>query len=185
MKRVFLVLAALSILCTPAVLGRRDTSEKAEPSEELKLSPNVIVTITIGDVEKPDADRRSYRLIARDGERSEILMGWRTPLPTSRATEGDDGAPVTSYTYQNVGVTSKIEVQLLPDRQVLLNGQIEVSGAREDPGEGADGSRPPTIGTFQQSLVALLRENEPLRVAQVPDPDGGSLYIELEVDILD
>jgi len=163
----------------PAREPSRATRAAEAQGDDLKLTPNVIVSITIGKEEGAAPERRTYRLVARDRERSEMLMGWRTPIPTT-SQPGDDAEAVTSYVYQNVGVTAKLTVRLLADRRVFVDGELEVSGTRDE-----EGPRPPTIGTFQQTLKVLLREGAALRVAEVPDPDGGTLYVELEVEVLD
>jgi hypothetical protein len=43
----------------------------------------------------------------------------------------------------------------------------------------------PLIGTFQQDLNVLLRAGKPLRIAEVPDPEGGTMYLELSAEVLD
>jgi hypothetical protein len=180
------LLASLTVLCAVVVPvaaqepAKPPKTEPARASEPLKLAPNVMVSITVGNDAGKKAGRRTYRMVARDGEQAELLMGWRTPIPTaSQSADGDDGA-VTSYTYQNVGVTAKLSVRIVPDGRVMVEGQIEVSGAREEHESG-----PPTIGTFQQALQVLMKEGAPLRVAEVPDPEDGTLYLELDVDVLD
>jgi hypothetical protein len=42
----------------------------------------------------------------------------------------------------------------------------------------------PVIGTFQQEIDVDLAAGKPLVVAEVPDPEGGVLRMELEAGIL-
>jgi len=110
-------------------------------------------------------------------------MGWRTPIPTARAASDTSGdAPVTTYVYQNVGMTAQLETRVLEPGAFLVEGTIELSGARALPGVELPPDMP-AIGTFQQELSVRLEDGKPLRVAEVPDPDGGTLYLELEASL--
>ena len=65
-----------------------------------------------------------------------------------------------------------------------LIGKIEISGARESAGAQPGGQKPPLIGTFQQSLKAVVSQGKKLRVAEGPDPEGGSLALDIEASVL-
>jgi hypothetical protein len=167
----------LLALCAPA--------PEALAADGADAGANIQVTITLGDAEERSEPQRVYRLLARDGgPPARMLMGWRMPMPTQRAEVEQVEAPVTSYVYQNVGVTANLTARRVPDGRVLVDGQIEVSGVREGK-EGSEHAGMPVIGTFQQAVNVLLREGKPLRVAQVPDPEGGSLFLELAVEVLE
>ena len=43
----------------------------------------------------------------------------------------------------------------------------------------------PIIGTFQQELNVTLKEGKPLRLAEVPDPEGGRVHLEIKAEVLD
>ena len=90
-----------------------------------------------------------------------------------------------SYVYQNVGVSAHLEARILVDGRVLVSGQVEISGARESRTSGTALGNAPLIGTFQQELRVVLREGKRLRVSEAPDPEAGTLYLDLEVDLLE
>ena len=161
-------------------------SAQAQEQPTGTIGPNVIVTITVGENEDDGSKpNRSYKMITRSGSSTELLIGWRTPIPTSISDpDGDDGADVTSFVYQNVGMTANIEVRAVGPGTVLLRGEVEISGTREATGEYQPAGAP-VIGTFQQRLEVVLKEGTKLRVAEVPDPEGGTLWLEFEVDVLD
>jgi hypothetical protein len=143
--------------------------------------PNVEITITVGKlVEGKPQVIETYRLLARAGSESRLLIGWRTPIPTAR-TGGTDAGKVTAFTYQNVGMTTNLKVELIDAKTVLLRGELELSGA-DDESEIADAA--PVIGTFQQGLDVVVSEGKGLRIAEVPDPEGGTRFLEVEVDVL-
>ena len=170
----------LPFLLALSLAGGAAPLRAAEPAAG--TGRNVRVTIGFGDVEqRPGAVKRTYRMLVRDGgPRTRMLMGWRTPIPTTRAAaESSSDAPVTSYTYQNVGMTAQIEAHVLEGGAIALDVVIELSGPRASlPGLEAAPNMP-IIGTFQQELSVVLQEDKPLRVAEVPDPEGGTLYFEL------
>ncbi|HXV77167.1 MAG TPA: hypothetical protein VD788_12690 [Candidatus Polarisedimenticolaceae bacterium] len=158
------------------------TSSAAEPTETEAVGPNVRITLTVGDVD-PGAQPvvRTYRLLTRDGgEPSRMLMGWRTPIPMSKGA-GDE----LSYVYQNVGMTAQIRTTVRAGGTVLVSGEVEISGARQAIEGMQIPPHLPVIGTFQQDLSVSLEPGKPLRVAEVPDPEGGTMYLELTAEVLD
>jgi len=177
-------LVALSLTCGA---GSSGAAEEGGPARA-PAGRNVQVTITIGDVEEgAGVVVRKYRMLARDGApRARMLMGWRTPIPTARAAaDGSADAPVTTYVYQNVGLTAQVETRVLEGGHIALDGVIELSAVRAIlPGLEVPANMP-IIGTFQQELSVVLDAGKPLRVAEVPDPEGGTLYLELTASVLD
>jgi hypothetical protein len=176
-----LLLVSSLLVSSGALRAEDDAGESWDPG------PNVKLTLKIVDSE-PGAgpDERVHTLVARDrGGVAKLLMGWRVPIPTRRVA--DDGDPATAYVYQNVGFTAKLEVVILDGGKILVFGQIEASGARQGPEAFREvtGSGMPIIGTFQQDLSVTLQEGKSLRVAEVPDPEGGRVFLELQADILD
>jgi len=172
------VLAVLLIQAPPA------TAQKAEAGPA-GSERNVQITLTItrsgGAVVAP----RVYKLIGQDGSMAKMLFGFRTPIPTMSAARDESGKPpATNFIYQNVGVSAELRVKVLGQGSVLLDGQIEISGAREGPVVGAGGERAPLIGTFQQALKVIAMEGKKLRVAEGPDPEGGTLSLDIEATVL-
>ena len=174
----FAVLSVLTLLA-----GARPTLA-AEPQPG--SARNVQITITTGNTERRDVPVRSYRLLCREGApRARMMVGWRTPIPTARGgAEGGSEKPVTTFVYQNVGVTAQLETRMTSPSSIEVDGVIEISAARGIPGVELPPDMP-VIGTFQQELAVVLAPGKPLRVAEVPDPDGGTLYLQLEARVLE
>jgi hypothetical protein len=151
------------------------------PTDGGYIGPNVQITITVGDVEPGSHPVvHTYRLLARDGgDQAQMLMGWRTPIPTG-GTGGE-----RSYVYQNVGMTAKLAARVLPSGRILVAGEFEISGVRQEMDGIEKPADMPIIGTFQQALSVLLNQGKALRVAEVPDPDGGTMYLELTAEVLE
>ena len=115
------------------------------------VGTNVLVTITVA--EGSEAPEKSYQLVARDRTRgaTEMLTGWRVPVPTAKS-----GAPaVTSYTYQNVGLTAEIKAKVLPDSRVALRGGIEISKISEPTTKPSSSGTPPVIADAGELTVRL------------------------------
>jgi hypothetical protein len=167
------VLVCLALACTTLA---------ASESNLVLTDANVLVTIT---VDEDEGHERDYRLVARgDSSDSRLLTGWRVPIPSSSFHGQDTPAKlVKSYTYQNVGMTAQLRVTALPGRQLALSGAIEVSAAKE--ALAATGEDAPTIGTFDQRFNVLLDDGKPLTLAQVSNPEGGTLTIRLRAELLD
>jgi len=178
---LLLVLTSLLTIAMPA-----HAQGEAKPGAQ-KVGRNIEITITVGNPTWKDASRtHTYRMLVReDAPRARMLMGWRTPIPTARAASDKSGdAPVTTYVYQNVGMTAQMEARMLEPGWFLLEGTVELSGARALPGVELPPDMP-AIGTFQQEISVRVQEGKPLRVAEVPDPDGGTLYLQIEASLQD
>jgi len=177
------VLPVLLILVVGAVLVG---APRAQDTEETRgVAPNVQITLAVGDVDEPAPDR-VYRVVAQAGSgKHRMLTGWRMPIPTHKAPDRDEAeGEVTKFVYQNVGVTANFEVRMLSADRIELIGQIELSGAN-DQMDAAGQAQMPVIGTFQQELRVVLKAGQPLKVAEVTDPEGRSLFLQLQVDVLD
>ncbi len=167
-----------SVLLCSALLLLLAAPAQADDSEAGGISRNVLVTITVAGGN--ESAERSYQLVARDRTgKARLLTGWRVPIPTTTS-----GSPaLTSYTYQNVGLTAEIQARVLPDSQVALRGEIEISRVTEPTAKLASGL-PPTIGTFQQGFNVVLHEGDPLDLAVVSTPDGGRLTVRLKAEAM-
>ncbi len=122
--------------------------------------PNVILNFL-----KTDSDTRTVaqpQLRVSEGEQAEILIGDRVPIPTTSfntsQTVGGNIVPITSFTYQNVGITVQIEPRVHHNKEVTLKVQVEVSQISGQ-FETAQGVQP-TIGTRQIQTVIRLRDGE-------------------------
>ncbi len=115
---------------------------------------------------RSDSESRSIakpQLRVTEGEKAEILIGNRVPIPTTSfntsQTIGGNIVPVTSFTYQNVGITVQIEPRVHHNKEVTLTVQVEVSAlAGNVPGTG--GTQQPIIGTRNIQTVIRLRDGE-------------------------
>ena len=172
-----------ALLLVTVLLGQTSIAlaQDTQTAAAVEPAPNVTITLTVGDTEaKSGQSERPYRMVARAGGRpARLLIGWRMPIPTTQSTDGDDDDdPVMTYVYQNIGMSADIEARVLEDGRIMLHGMIELSGSRDEtPAAPAAGS-PPIIGTFQQGLHVVLEDGKSLRVAEVPDLEGGTLYLE-------
>ena len=172
-----LMLAAGLLVARPVAAETADTQAPSPAA-------NVSLTLTVGNVGGKSPFERKYRVLTQDRAVASLLMGWRTPIPMTSGATDDGGKAVTTFTYQNIGVSSSLRVTTVGSAKVAVDGDIEVSGAREGPAVDASGTKAPIIGTFQQHLQVVATEGHKLRVAEVPDPEGGTLYLDLEVDVL-
>jgi len=176
------------ILAVALLLGSGAARAAEDRADAAALDgPNIRITLTTGKVEAdPGPTRKTYRLLTRDdGPPARLLVGWRMPIPTTRSSgESDAASAQTAYVYQNVGMSAHLETRLLGGDRILVRGMIEISGRKGDAEVASDPDRPPVIGTFQQDLSVVLRDGEPLRVAELPDPEGTMLFLELLAEVL-
>ena len=148
------------------------------------IGENLVVTLTVD--EGGTSPSRTYRVVTRDdGSPSRLNAGWRVPIPTATFAsrdEGDRPGTATSYTYQNIGLTAALETRAIEGR-IEVHGNLEISAAKRSD-EDAAGGGAPTIGAFQQSFNVLLEPGQPLELAEVSSPRGGTVSVHLRVDRL-
>jgi len=175
-----LALSALAVLL-PLLSGAAGAAEE-QAAPAMEDGPNVRITLTAGKVGGgADPTEKVYRWLTRaGGPPARLLMGWRMPIPTTQSEEERQ----VSYVYQNVGMSAHLYTVLLSGDRINIHGMIEISGKKGDVEPAADSGRPPIIGTFQQDLSVVLRDGEPLRVAELPDPEGGTLFLDLRAEVL-
>jgi len=177
------VLLSLVLIPTALVAGAAPPEgTTAAPS----VAPNVAVTLIVGKAGGPSgADEKTYRMLGQAGSASRMLVGWRAPIPTRHSAAESAEAPSMSFVYQNIGVSADLQTDILPDRRLLVHGQVEISGARGASLGELTSTKPTLIGTFQQALHVVVAPGKRLRVAEAPDPDGGTVHLDLQVDIVE
>ena len=123
--------------------------------------PSVIVNFL-----KSDTDTKSIaqpQLRVSEGEKAEIVIANRVPIPNtsfnSSQTVGGNIVPITSFTYQNVGITLQLEPRVHHNKEVTLKVQVEVSNLAGVTDLGT-GVQQPIIGTRQVQTVIRLRDGE-------------------------
>ena len=115
---------------------------------------------------KSDTDTKAIaqpQLRVSEGEKAEIVIANRVPIPNtsfnSSQTVGGNIVPITSFTYQNVGITLQIEPRVHHNKEVTLKVQVEVSNLAGTVDLGT-GVTQPIIGTRQVQTVIRLRDGE-------------------------
>lgn len=154
-------------------------------SASMLTGQNVQITLTISKTGGSSGPTRVFKMIGQDDSDAMMMVGWRTPIPTMSAEREDAGKPpVTSYIYQNVGVNAKLSIKVLDQGRIVLRGAIEISGARESQVADSSGQKAPLIGTFQQNLSVVLTEGKKMRIAEAPDPEGGTVSLDIDATVL-
>jgi general secretion pathway protein D len=115
---------------------------------------------------KSDTDTKSIaqpQIRVSEGEKAEIVIANRVPIPNTSfntsQTVGGNIVPITSFTYQNVGITLQIEPRVHHNKEVTLKVQLEVSNLAGTVDLGT-GVTQPIIGTRQIQTVIRLRDGE-------------------------
>jgi general secretion pathway protein D len=98
-----------------------------------------------------------------EGERAQLNIGQRVPIPTTSFntgnTIGGNIVPLTSFTYQNVGISVELEPRVHHNREVTLNVALEIS-ALAGSIAGTGGQSQPIIGTRNMNTVIRLKDGE-------------------------
>ena len=129
---------------------------------------------------------RTYQLLATPGRNNVRLhQGFRVPIPTTSFNTQDskDGSivPVTSFSYQNVGFSAVLEVQMTAAGRIHIKGRVEDSSLANK--ESYPGQ--PIIATVNQDLNVTLKDGESTRIGWVENSEFGSMFLEITAEILD
>jgi general secretion pathway protein D len=115
---------------------------------------------------KSDSETRSIakpQLRVTEGEKAQVLIGNRVPIPTTSfntsQTIGGNIVPITSFTYQNVGITVQVEPRVHHNQEITLTVSVEISNV-SGLVETQAGQSQPIIGTRQIETVIRLKDGE-------------------------
>ena len=118
------------------------------------------------DFLKTDSDTKSIakpQLRVSEGEKAEIHIGDRVPIPTTSfstgQTYGGNIIPMTSFTYQNVGIELSVEPRVHHNKEITLKVKVKISSISGKV-TGAYGADQPIIGERDIQTVIRLKDGE-------------------------
>ncbi len=172
MKKPMLIV--LASLAATSLVFAEDPPSRPEDS-----GVNLLFTLTIADQSRDgETTERSVRLLALNGRSARLLTGWRYPIPTttfntSNTTGTGEIVPITSYRYQEVGVSVSLKGWTVSEDRIRVEGRVEVSAVKEA-AEPA-GSTLPKVGTFSHEFEVILTDGVEQVLAEAPRPDEASI----------
>jgi len=103
------------------------------------------------------------RLRITEGESARLVIGDRVPIPVTTfntgTTVGGNVVPITSFQYQEVGITIDIEPRVHHNKEITLKITVEVSNISGFI-TGSGGQQQPRIGTRTVDTTIRLRDGE-------------------------
>lgn len=123
--------------------------------------PGITLDFLRSDVDSKVISKPQLRV--SEGEKAEIHIGDRVPIPTTTfstsQTIGGNIVPVTSFTYQNVGIELSIEPRVHHNKEITLKVSVKVS-ALAGSVVGTGGVSQPIIGERDIKTVIRLKDGE-------------------------
>ncbi len=175
-KKTGLILLTTLVLTLPALAGDIPGPDT-----------NVLITFNVGSVEGgKEVVLKTYEMIVNaNGQSVEMSTGARVPIPTTSFKVSDDGtrvaAPITSYTYQQIGFSAKVNAKFNENGSIQVRGRIDDSSLTGTP--AADGR--PFIQSMQQNISVTLINGKPLRINRVDESDTRSFFVQITAERLD
>ncbi|MDQ7088024.1 MAG: cohesin domain-containing protein [Acidobacteriota bacterium] len=115
---------------------------------------------------KTDSDSKSIakpQLRILEGEDGKITIGDRVPIPATTfntsQTIGGNVVPITSFTYQNVGIIVDVKPRVHHNKEITLELKLEISSLSGTV-EGTGGVSQPIIGTRTIETTIRLKDGE-------------------------
>ncbi len=134
---------------------------KAQASWTLGPVPSVLLNFLKTDSDTKTIARPQLRIL--EGEDGEITIGDRVPIPATTFntsnTIGGNIVPITSFTYQNVGIIVKVKPRVHHNKEITLELEVEVSSLAGSV-EGTGGVKQPIIGTRKVKTTIRLKDGE-------------------------
>jgi len=175
-KKTWLIPLAALILTVPVLAGD-------VPGPDT----NVLITFHVGNTDGGrDVVLKTYEMVvSANGEPVQMSTGAKIPIPTTSFKVSDDGArvgaPMTSYTYQQIGFSARISAKFNEDGSIQVRGRVDDSSLTGTP--AADGR--PFIQSMEQHISATLTDGQPLRINRVDESDTRSFFIQVQAERLD
>ncbi|MEE9291796.1 MAG: secretin N-terminal domain-containing protein, partial [Acidobacteriota bacterium] len=123
--------------------------------------PGIIVNFLKTDADAQLIARPQVRVSA--GAKASVRIGDRIPIPTTtfNTTQNIGGSviPITSFTYQNVGINIDLEPRVHHNREITLILKVEVSSLAGVVAAGG-GISQPIIGTREIETTIRLKDGE-------------------------
>ncbi len=124
--------------------------------------PGVVVNFLKTDADAQVIAKPQVRV--SEGEKATVRIGDRIPIPTTTfnaapTVGGTVGVPITSFTYQNVGINIDIEPRVHHNREITLKLKVEVSSLAGQVSAGG-GLTQPIIGTREIDTTIRLKDAE-------------------------
>jgi len=124
--------------------------------------PNIVVNLIMSHSDSKVLARPQLRVM--EGKKASVHIGDRVPIATANLTYPTTGTtnyvPMTSFTYQDIGVKIEIEPRVHHNKEVTIKLQSEVSSITgEVPGSGLTPSQP-IIGSRKVQTEIRLEEGE-------------------------
>lgn len=128
--------------------------------------PNLIVNVLLQDASSQVLAKPQLRVL--EGQKASVHIGDRIPIATANQYLGGSVGtgitgsytPITSYTYQDVGVKIEIEPKVHHNKEVTIKLKSEVSAVTgEVPAVGLTPAQP-IIGTREATTVIRLEDGE-------------------------
>lgn len=134
---------------------------KAQSAWSLGVIPSLTFDFLKSDTDSKTISKPSVRIL--EGENGKITIGDRVPIPAttfnSSQTVGGNIVPVTSFTYQNVGIIVDIKPRVHHNKEITLELKLEVSSLAGSV-QGTGGVSQPIIGTRSVETTIRLRDGE-------------------------
>jgi general secretion pathway protein D len=124
--------------------------------------PGVVVNFLKTDADAQVIAKPQVRVT--EGEKATVRIGDRIPIPTTTfnaapTVGGTVGVPITSFTYQNVGINIDIEPRVHHNKEISLKLKVEISSLAGTVSAGG-GLTQPIIGTREIDTVIRLKDQE-------------------------
>lgn len=133
-----------------------------------ETAPLYKVELNVRDgADRNAASDRRYTLLVNDSQKGIIKVGSKSPVATGSTTAGN--APVTQFTYLDVGVNIECTVHAVGDR-ALMHGSLDLSSIATESTPPIGGVRNPTIRQTKVDLDTSVELGKPTVVASIDDP---------------
>ncbi|MEW6756637.1 MAG: hypothetical protein AB1347_00295 [Acidobacteriota bacterium] len=127
--------------------------------------PNLVANLLLTDTDSQILAKPQLRVM--EGQKASVHIGDRIPIATAQQYLGTAGTntnytPITSYTYQDVGVKIEIEPKVHHNREVTIKLKSEVSSVTGyvSAASGSLTGDQPIIGTREATTTLRLEDGE-------------------------
>ncbi|HUF78303.1 MAG TPA: secretin N-terminal domain-containing protein [Thermoanaerobaculia bacterium] len=149
-------------------LGSPDAALRVSDLEFLNQSnwaltiPNVVYNFVKSDTDAQLLAEPKLRI--SEGEKGRLVIGDRVPVPVTSFntanTVGGNIVPITSFQYQDVGITISIEPRVHHNKEVTLKLTVEISQVTGQVSAGSGQAPQPIIGTRTIESTIRLKDGE-------------------------
>jgi hypothetical protein len=160
----------------PGAIGAAQESQK-QPTDRQPTLLKVMIVLSRYQGEKKISSLPYTLSVAANSGKTSLRMGAQVPISSAAMVQAKEGAPITSYSYRDVGTNIDCSASTLDGGQFRIDLSIEDSSVygEEQQGTPKRAGDLPAFRSFRSTNTLTLRDGQTLQFTTATDKITGEV----------